>query len=567
MRFICNLILINFILFLPRYFSKLPKGWNPFRFLFGKNAIKRKLKSFYYSRDLDPFRFSFEYSIVVLLSSLLSVDQNISIQISSILALIVLIFNIYFAVFLDLLKKTPVLRSDLLFLRESISIYKGYFLLIIIAVIVLTSLFYLGFFFLNSLLFSFEPNHIVSCVFLLTILIGGLFKIRRYNLAPYFFRNVFSIVVFLFKSKDKFNSFKQYLTISDEQIQKHNLFKDLELKERPNIHFISLESYGSIVLRDHETYADISDLLIRWNEVFNQSDIYCSSILATPPLFATGTWYSYSTLFFGMTIDSGGQYNTMFGEMQNITKYQSLLQLTKDKGYTNYLLHGIKGDFESTLDFDKLKKNLNYDQLLHGENLKYEGKFLKFMNLQKSVPDQYTLNKGIELAKHSKAPYTLFYCTLNSHWHFDSPLEKEENWQELSNPSYKFKTSLEEVNDIKDRYKISIKYSIDSVFDTILKQCNQDDIFIVYGDHQPTMMTDEKYGKETPFHVFSKNKAFIDSWNTYQFDKGLIPQEGKSTFKFEAFYSAFVNCLNKVYGKDQNLSFPFFKDGVNLLVD
>ena len=149
MKFLILLIVINATLFLPRYLLGLPKQWNPLRFITSNDPIKYKLRTIYFSRVIDPFRLSLEYSIAVLLVYLLGLQSGMSTWVLTIIALVVFVFNIYSAVFLVLLKKTPILRSDWYFLKESVSIYEGYFSLIIILTATLLGLLGSMFYYLN----------------------------------------------------------------------------------------------------------------------------------------------------------------------------------------------------------------------------------------------------------------------------------------------------------------------------------------------------------------------------------------------------------------------------------
>ncbi len=565
MKFILYLFFLNVILFLPRYLLGLPRSWNPLRFLVANDTLNQKVRTIYFSRIIDPFRFSFEYSLLLICIYLLGLQGHLATVIVSFVAVVIFVFNIYVAVFLILLNKTPILKSDWFFMRESISIYKGYFVIISILLVLFCGLFSTAFFYLNTYFEYLEFDRVYAIGFLAFILINGLYNVKYYNVTDYLSRVVFSLGIFILKSGKQTKRYNKLYDLTNSDIEKHNLFSAVSLRKKPNIHIISMESYGSVLFKDKDQYSGIVESISNWDEKFKHSDINCYSSFAVPPLFATGTWYSYSTLLFGMPIENGAKHNILFSEMANFSAYESLFQFTKNEGYTNFLLQGMIGDFEGTLDFEKLKKNLNYDRLIYNKELEYNGKLLKFMNLQNCVPDQYTFNRGLDIAKQSDDPYTMFYCTLNSHWDFYSPLNLMDDWEMINDPSVTYATTTDNESNRKERYHGAIQYTIDSVFDTILKRMSTNDIFIVYGDHQPTMITDEKYGKETPMHIFSKNKEFVHQWEEYGFKEGLMPHENKNPIKFEAFYSAFMRSLNKCYGTDVELDIPFLADGIELM--
>ena len=567
MNFFLLLILINLIFFLPRYLAGFAEGYNPFRFLFDQETIARRLKSFYYSRIIDPFRISLEYSLVVLLLGFLGMNGTGSIVLTSILALVVLVVNIYIAIFLKLLNRTPILRSDWIYTKENAGIYEGYFLPIGLVFIVLIAGFFSMFYYLNAYLLSLDFNPVIGGALFVFIACLGLFNTKIYLINNYLSRTVFSLFIYLSKSRHQTKKSERYFSLSLSDIKKSNHFDKVKLNRRPNIHIISMESYGSLIYRDLDVYAEVKQGVEKWNEVYNSSDIHCCSVMAEPPHFGSGTLYSYSTLLFGMKIENSYQYNILFNELATFSEYQSLFRYTRDNGYKNFVLQGMVGEFGSTVNYKMLKNNLTYDHIIQNDDIGFKGQYLKFMSMQKCPPDQFTFNKGIDVAQQSKVPYTLFYCTLNSHFDFDAPLEPVEEWEDLNDEHYVYETTMEKPWDKYKKYKKALNYSIDSIFGTIKKRINEDDIYVVYGDHQPTLIVEEKHGIESPIHIFSKNKTFIKAWEQYGFNEGLVPEDKNKPLKFEAFYSAFMNCLNTAYGQNKDLELPFFGDGIAFFND
>ena len=328
-----------------------------------------------------------------------------------------------------------------------------------------------------------------------------------------------------------------------------------------------MESYGSVLLEDSHSYGDFKSKLNELNSKLNSNGIKCCSNFSIPPIFAGGTKFSFSSLLYGTKIEDTHQLNLLFNGLTQFESYQSIFSFTKKQGYKNYLLQGMMGDFIGKVDFKQLQRIFRYDVLLQDKILEYKGKLLSFMKMRKCPPDQYTLNKGLDIAKKSSEPYTLFYCTLNSHFDFHSPIKMVNNWASLNNESYSFNTTNELNVSNKEKYKCAINYTVDAIFDTIYSRITEDDIYIIYGDHQPTTLTDEKYGPETPFHIISKNKLFLSLWEEYGFNEGLVPLNKNKAIRMEAFYSALMITLNKVFGSSKEESFPFLEEGAKLIPD
>lgn len=562
MKFIVFLFLINFIIFSPRYFLGLPKVWNPLAFLFVKNTLRVKFRSLFYSRNIDPLRLAFEFSLMSLLFSTISFDNTIAIGLLSIVATVSLLFSVYIGVVSVYLQKTPVIKSDWMLLNDSMAFFKGVRLLAVCVLLIVAVLVFVMFYYLNSVLLTQDANPFLNIIFFCLISFLGLRRWNWLTLAKYRFTTVFSPIIYTMKSFQSSNRFKNFPDYSKEEIIKENKFTNIRLRKKPNLHIISLESYGSIVYQEPDLFKNVLESLEKWNRRYAESKIYSTSSYTVPPLFASGTKFSYSTLLFGMVIEDDIKEDLLFHNLKNFHHYESLFHLTKREGYTNFLLNGILGDFENLVDFEKVKKSLNFDTLLHNDHLGYEGQKLKFMKIRECPPDQFTIGKGLEIAKRSNKPYTFFYPSLNSHVFFDSPISIVEDWKQLNDVAYRYETTMDENKPVFDRYIESIDYAMNAVFDIIHKTIEEDDIFILYGDHQPSKITDQKYGKDTQMHIVSRNKDFIKEWEKYGFTDGIIPELGGDHLKFEGFYSALMTCLNKCYGADPDLDIPYFKDGL-----
>ncbi len=565
MNFLLFLISLNFILFLPIYLLGIKKRWNPLDFILNGGSLETIIRHLAISKVMDPFRFSFEYSLAAITLITFDINHPIALFILSLIATFSLVFNTYAGIMLNVFKKTPIVKIDLSMLYNSRGLYKGYLWLIFLAFSILVCGFIYLFYVAHLYVWTLPSNHFLNAVLVAYILFVGLFHLYKDKMKDYQYRTVVSTIVYFRKSNAYSNQYKHLLKSSIEEIKNLNHYTQVSLSKRPNIHIISMESYGSVIYTDKEKYQNVVETIKEWDTKFGASDIQVCTSFSVPPVFAQGTWYSYSTLLFGLEIENDVRYNTLFKNMVNFDHYESLLRYTRRQGYHNYLLHGLIGDFDHVIDFVQMEKVLTYDTLFYNKELEYKGQKLNYMKVQDCHPDQYTLNKGLEMIRSRKNPYTMFYCTLNSHWDFHSPMKLAENWKDLNEPSHTFETNKDTSMDRFQQYGKSIQYGLNNVFDLITRKAESNDIFIVYGDHQPTTLTELSQGKDTQIHIFSKNKAFVDEWEKFGFNKGLIPRAQDEHFKLEAFYSAFMICLNKVYGENPDLELPFNKYGLDFL--
>ena len=166
-----------------------------------------------------------------------------------------------------------------------------------------------------------------------------------------------------------------------------------------------------------------------------------------------------------------------------------------------------------------------------------------------SAADQYVLNFATEkIKKEVKEPFFLFYLTKNSHSPFISPKTIVKDWRSLNNGNkeligYQFlrKPNFED-------YLDSIKYQWDMLEDFILSNGNDDDVFVLYGDHQPhDLAQKEPHGMHTLVHVIAKNQKFIDGFGQYGFVEDI--ERIKEPIKHEGFYTAFLRQFLETFGE------------------
>lgn len=560
MRFWIDLFLVNVLFFSIPYLLNIKNQPNPFQYFLSKGVnLKTKVKFFYSKTSSDPFRIFVEYSIFILIAILFNFESKTSNFIAAFIGLTGLVFILYTGVFLYIFRKPPMILSDWSFTKVGIKLLKNKKYGAIIILILLLSGMFLGTYLISGHLLTSKPSNI-SIYISLPILFGlGYHNIWSYGYSDFYSRTFYSPFVHFIRNFKESNKFNFLLAKDEAYFANFNLYKDLNLNSKPNIVIINIESYGALNLRDEFFKEEILEKLNEKEDVLKNANLHAASSFSTPPMFAGGSWLSYTTFLFGTKVSDQNQYELLMKGNKGFDTYQSIPRYLNTQGYKNICLCPLGGGFLENVEWDVVSTNLNSHQYITIDDIDYNGKTMQFMDLGVTVPDQYSLNKAKEKIDKSKdEPYCLFFSTLNSHTPFNSPLKIEEEWTDI--PKKEFQTSSN-MSTKREKYKSAIKYQLDFLFDYIEKNKEDNTVYVLFGDHQPPFITKKEMGWETLIHVIAKDKRIIESFEKSGFTSGLKVDDQK-TIKHEGFMSLFMKALLSVYGKNITWDLPYLENGI-----
>lgn len=510
----------------------------------------------------DPFRIVLDYSLLLLLFKIFHIKNIAAIGALTLVGTFSWVYVIYMGVILYVFQRRPILRSDISLLNVGLMIAGKLKYLVYLAAVLLIGL--LGWVVFKA---SVELLELHSPLFLL---IGGfvvfsflgLRNITNYRYKLLIYRTVMSPTYCLFKNIKVSKEF-DYLFFKDEDyFDNYNLYKEVRLKEKPDIYFFCVESYGSVLLKKPEYEQRVRPIYKQVQEKLSTKGYGVASSLSTPPILAGGSWLSYTTFIYGTRISGNELYDLIFVQSKAFHTYESVLHFLKRQGYENHLLCPI-GGYEIDIDWDIIKKNFAADNFFDWESLDYQGKTQFFFKIGPCPPDQFSINKANLIMQENEGPKSLFFCTLNSHIPYHSPTKIVENWEELNNPKLDLNETQDKKINQEEKYFQCAKYQLEFISDFIEKQNNDNALYVLFGDHQPPFVTKEKHGLDTPVHVITKNKDFLTTFHTYGFSEGMMPQVTNSaSLRHEGFYSLFMKALNKNYGTNPDIELPYLPNGV-----
>lgn len=510
----------------------------------------------------DPFRIVVDYALTLLLFKIFYIKNIAAIAVLTLVGTFSWIYVIYMGIILYVFRRRPILRSDISLLNVGLMIAgKAKYLIYLAAVLVVGLLGWIVFevsvvlLALDSPLFSLIVGFVI-----LSFL--GLRNISNYRYKLLNYRTVMSPIYCLFKNIKVSKQFDFLLFKGEEYFENYNLYKEVHLKEKPDIYFFCVESYGSVLLQKPEYDQRVQPIYEQAQEKLSAKGYGVASSLSTAPILAGGSWMSYTTFIYGIPISGNEIYDMMFMQSKNFHAYESVLHFLKRQGYRNHLLCPI-GGYEIDIDWDVIKKNFVSDVFFDWESIDYQGKKQLFFKIGPCPPDQYSIHKANLMMQAHDGPKSLFFCTLNSHIPYHSPTKVVENWEELKNPNLDLHETQDQNINREEKYFQCAKYQLEFITDFIEKQNNDNALYILFGDHQPPFITQEKHGLDTPIHIITKNKDFLTTFYTHGFSEGMMPQvTDDASLKHAGFYSLFMKALNKNYGTTPDVELPYLPNGV-----
>lgn len=558
--------LINSFFFLPRYLLELQTStFIPYKGLL-EGPVKERIRFLINRYNYDVFRVSFDFfiltSLFFILRDYLSAQQYLWI----IFPVFILLwaYQLYYHIFESIYQLEPTFHSDSLMLKTGFDLFFKSFGWINFSIALGIILFFGLIFFLLSKLLSLLVLADWGWLSMGFSLLFGLMGI--YSLFTYKYKS-YGKIVFPSQVQSLYRNIRQSLITKKnldaydfKALAAHRPYADLKLSKKPNIHFLVVESYGRLLYDHPELFADYQLNMKSFAAQLAEKQWHAASHLSTAPISGGSSWISFTTLLFGLCIKDQGSYLTMLHH-PDMQQYPNIMRVMREQAYKTYRLVAIAGFKGMKIPWDAYKSFYAIDEWINFEDLNYQGKMYGF---GPCPPDQYSLNFAHKYIKEQgNTPYFLFFITQNSHSPFGSPTTVVDDWKTLNKPygEPQFSSSIFVQPKLED-YQKAIKYQLENLTDFICNKGEENDLFIIVGDHQPPIFPKPGDGWETPIHIISKNKAFIEALESYDFSNGLLADKLKVPIRHEGVYSMFMRELFQHYGADINTLPDYMSEGL-----
>lgn len=565
MRFYVLLALVNVGCFLPLYALGFRVSPNPFGFLKIADRSRRTwpIKVLYLRfRSTDPFRIHFDYTFFALVAVAAQTTGPAARAFASVLLVLGFIELQYTVLMHSVFKRPPALASDLALLRAGVSLARRQmYWLVPAAVGALALLVYVALA-ATAALFDAAPEPRWPALALALVLVPlGVYHAET-TYIEFISRTVYSPVLHLALNLRHDAMVKGLYSREAAHYEQYNVFRGLHLEAAPNIVIGCVESYGSIAFRDGRCGAGIPELIDVHEADLSERGYHFASTFSDPPLFAGGSWMSYATFAYGALINDMRLYDGLFARPSNFEAYESLFHVLRRNGYENVLLCPLGGVDARTVEWEAVDRCFQPHRRIAFDDLDYVGPEVNFLGLVRlhAPLDQFSLNFAYESAREGGSPFSLFFCTLNSHYPWHTAAEAADDWRALNTPA---STSTWRPSQPKEeRYNAAIRYQIDYLLRFARDRAEDAPLIILFGDHQPPFITPDEMGRQTPVHVISKDRALIDVLLAHGFAgtlnlAGLEPR----TVRHEGLLSLLMKALHAAYGTEPEREVDYLEGG------
>ncbi|MEL7373770.1 MAG: sulfatase-like hydrolase/transferase, partial [Pseudomonadota bacterium] len=376
-----------------------------------------------------------------------------------------------------------------------------------------------------------------------------LYNLRRYPYQKVIYRSVYSPTLHFARNLEVGRGYQRMINEDAAHFAALNRFGGLTLRDAPNIVFVCIESYGGVVYTQPALRARLAPAIERFDSQRQAAGLHVASVLSEAPLFTGGSWLSYTTFTYGLRIDNLVLYDRLFAPDSAFAAYESVFHVLRRNGYRNHLLGPLGGVAAHDVDWDRIQRNFQADVMIDFDGLDYAGPTLPYMGLAHrfAPPDQYALNAAYERARASGAPFSLFFLTLNSHFPFDAPAAKVDDWRALNDQDLSLDIDQSAESDTTSRYVAAMRYELDVVTDFVADHAADDTVFVVFGDHQPPFVATDDMGVTTPVHILSRDAELVAQFVDGGYVDGLAPETDNTT-RHEDFMPLFLDAMARRYG-------------------
>lgn len=556
--FWCTFLVLNGLLFAPIYlFNQETTTFLPGAATAGGGFVTTLSRLFLWRENLDPLRLSLELTLVAALWIAAPWLRRRAVRWAIVATyLAAACYSIYEAIVVSIYLADPVFYSQYFLARDGLPFLARHmqasWTLVASAVVALVAVGLLLVGLVNMLLYSAAQTKLhratrVTVALLAVYVLFAAFRYQVYTASP---EMVVSSLGFKLQKNiaESRQLYTDIVSFDDQSARRAYDYAAFQFgAKRPDIYMIFVESYGSALATRPEFRRTYSNLLTELEDTLGQNGWHSRTAMSDSPMWGGGSWMAYTSLLFGLRIDSHPQYLSLFNKYQ-YSSYPDLGRTLKAQGYYYAWVSSISNELDD-LTWAKYSRFLGVDEWLRYRDLAYVGPRYGW---GPAPPDQFTLNDALtKLQKTKTGPLFFVTITQNSHYPWVPQPELVDDWRTLNQAQPDPPApNLEEISTPVKRlnYLTAIDYQLRMLTDLILHNGDENSLFILIGDHQPPQVSRRADGWSTPMHIISKDADLVDAFAPYGFSAGLHVAEVKASLRHEGFYSLFMRVLFERFG-------------------
>ena len=394
---------------------------------------------------------------------------------------------------------------------------------------------------------------------LTAILVGGLFPNQTANLQLPVSSVTAETAENIHRSLETRDYIKTFATI--DPIDSYD-YAQYSLSETPDVFFIFVESYGSVVYKRQHFTGHYLEMLEELEQSLAEDNWSVVSTLSEAPIWGGGSWMSYTSALFGLLIDQQSEYVAL-KEKYSEQEYPNIGRFFSSQGYDYVWVTSINRQ-QPVKREENDRKFYGADRWITFDSLNYHGPLFGW---GPSAPDQYTFGFIQDFVSQSEQPAFLVYLTQNSHYPWTPLPPVLDDWRDLDkldiqdgmlNDAQKQSLSLGES---RQNYLQALDNTLTSLEEFIKLLDQENSVIVLIGDHQPPTVSRHSDGYGTMVHIISQNVDLLASFRKYGFENGMVLENLEPTVRHEGLYSLFVRNFVGLYGTSPWILPPYLPKG------
>jgi hypothetical protein len=297
-----------------------------------------------------------------------------------------------------------------------------------------------------------------------------------------------------------------------------------------------VESYGRSAIEDPAIGPDTIALLDAGTRRLDAAGYHAESAFLTSPTAGGGSWLAQSTLLSGQWVDSQRRYQHLVGGHR-----LTLAEAFRRAGWrTVAVMPGNTAPWPESTFF-------GYDQSYDSTQLGYRGPAFSWA----TMPDQYALAAFQRLERtdpHSPLMAEVALVSSHAPW---QPTPRLVPWSRVGDGSiFDSMTAPRDPPEailtrdparVRADYGRAIAYSLSTLIDYVETYGDDNTVFILLGDHQPSpVVTGPTTDRDVPVSIVTRDPAVLARLADWHWQDGLRPDPNAPVWRMDAFRDRFL---------------------------
>ncbi|WP_406444783.1 sulfatase [Streptomyces sp. NBC_00631] len=304
--------------------------------------------------------------------------------------------------------------------------------------------------------------------------------------------------------------------------------------------FTFVESYGRTAIEDPAMAGPVGAVLTEGAASLRAAGFEARSGWLRSPVLGAGSWMCHATLLSGLWINNQQRYrNLVSGGRTTLNAYFRRTGAWRTVG----VVPGVRKAWPEARFF-------GLDRSYDSTHLGYQGPYFSWT----PVPDQFTLEAfdRLEYGRRNRRPMMAEIILASSHQPW-APLPHMIDWKDLGDGSVfgpmqrAGKDPAEVWKDterVRTEYRVSIEYSLRSLFGFMRRHAHRNTVLVFLGDHQPRPeVVAGSPRRDVPVTIVADDPAVLDRVAGWGWTPGLKPAADAPIWAMNRFRDRFLTAF------------------------